>query len=254
MRVRVVLAAIAAALLLFAAPARAQDGKKVLKLGWAQDPQTLSVFLDYDEEDFRIWAINYDLLVNFSPDNLGPAPGIAESWDVSDDKKTVTFHLIKGAKWSDGEPITSKDVKFSLDVLGDNGALFTGYTDNVTLGQDARRRDRRRQDQEARRTDRRWPLPLHDPGAHLGQAVGEGADDDLQAADADGRQRPVRRHRVQAQPDHPDGAEPELPRAEAEVRRASVDQVRERRRGRARADARRDRRDHRGPGAVASTA
>jgi peptide/nickel transport system substrate-binding protein len=132
MRVRVVFAAIAAALLLFAAPARAQDGKKVLKLGWAQDPQTLSVFLDYDEEDFRIWAINYDLLVNFSPDNLGPAPGIAESWDVSDDKKTVTFHLIKGAKWSDGEPITSKDVKFSLDVLGDNGALFTGYTDNVT--------------------------------------------------------------------------------------------------------------------------
>ena len=117
---RVVLAALAA-LLLFAAPARAQDGKKVLKLGWAQDPQTLSPFVDYDEEDFRIWAINYDLLVNFSPDNLGPAPGIAESWDVSDDKKTVTFHLIKGAKWSDGEPITSKDVKFSLDVLGDNG-------------------------------------------------------------------------------------------------------------------------------------
>jgi peptide/nickel transport system substrate-binding protein len=131
MRARFVLAALAA-LLLFAAPARAQDGKKVLKLGWAQDPQTLSVFLDYDEEDFRIWAINYDLLVNFSPDNLGPAPGIAESWDVSDDQKTVTFHLVKGAKWSDGVPITSKDVKFSLDVLGDNGALFTGYTDNVT--------------------------------------------------------------------------------------------------------------------------
>jgi len=125
------LIALLGALLLLAAPARAQE-KKVLKFGWAQDPQTLSVFLDYDEEDFRIWAINYDLLVNFSPDNLGPAPGIAESWDVSDDKKTVTFHLIKGAKWSDGEPITSKDVKFSLDVLGDNGALFTGYTDNVT--------------------------------------------------------------------------------------------------------------------------
>jgi peptide/nickel transport system substrate-binding protein len=125
------LIALLGALLLLAAPAGAQE-KKVLKFGWAQDPQTLSVFLDYDEEDFRIWAINYDLLVNFSPDDLSPAPGIAESWDVSDDQKTVTFHLVKGAKWSDGEPITSKDVKFSLDVLGDNGALFTGYTDNVT--------------------------------------------------------------------------------------------------------------------------
>ena len=48
------------------------------------------------------------------------------------DKKTVTFHLVEGAKWSDGQPITSKDVKYSLDVLGGNGALFTGYTDNVT--------------------------------------------------------------------------------------------------------------------------
>jgi len=125
------LIALVGALLLFAAPAYAQE-KKVLKIGWAQDPQTLSVFVDYDEESYRIWAISYDLLVNFSPDNLGPAPGIAESWDVSPDKKTVTFHLIKGAKWSDGEPITSKDVKFSLEVLGGNGALFTGYTDNVT--------------------------------------------------------------------------------------------------------------------------
>ena len=126
------LIALVSALTLVAAPAHAQDAKKVFKIGWAQDPQTLSPFVDYDEEDFRVWAINYDLLVNFSPDNLAPAPGLATSWDVSPDKKTVTFHLVKGAKWSDGQPITSKDVKFSLDVLGGNGALFTGYTDNVT--------------------------------------------------------------------------------------------------------------------------
>jgi peptide/nickel transport system substrate-binding protein len=130
------LIALMGALLLSAAPAapaaKAQDGKKVFKFGWAQDPQTLSAFLDYDEEDFRIWAINYDLLVNFSPDNLGPAPGLADKWDVSDDQKTVTFHIIEGAKWSDGQPITSADVKWSLDTLGGNGALFTGYTDNVT--------------------------------------------------------------------------------------------------------------------------
>jgi peptide/nickel transport system substrate-binding protein len=124
--------ALLGALLLIAAPARAQDAKTVFKIGWAQDPQTLSPFVDYDEEDFRIWSVNYDLLVNFNPDNLAPAPGIAESWDVSPDKKTVTFHLVKGAKWSDGEPITSKDVKYSLEVLGGNGVLFTGYTDNVT--------------------------------------------------------------------------------------------------------------------------
>jgi peptide/nickel transport system substrate-binding protein len=123
--------AVLAALLLFAAPAQAQESK-VLKIGWEQDPQTLSPFTDQDEESYRIWAINYDLLVNFSPENLGPSPGIAESWDVSDDKKTITFKLQEGLKWSDGEPITSKDVKWSWEVLGGNGLLFTSYTENVT--------------------------------------------------------------------------------------------------------------------------
>jgi peptide/nickel transport system substrate-binding protein len=133
MRARTLLGlVIALALAAFAAPASAQAPKKVLKMGWAQDPQTLNPFVDYDEEDFTVWAINWDLLVNFSPKDLGPAPGIAESWDVSPDKKTVTFHLVKGAKWSDGQPITSKDVKYSLEVLGGNGALFTSYTENVT--------------------------------------------------------------------------------------------------------------------------
>jgi peptide/nickel transport system substrate-binding protein len=50
---------------------------------------------------------------------------------VSPDKKTVTFKLID-AKWSDGQPITSKDVKYSLGVLGTNGLLFSGYTSNIT--------------------------------------------------------------------------------------------------------------------------
>src|SRR5690242_13959589 len=118
--------------LAIAAPAQAQAPKKVLKMGWAQDPQTLNPFVDYDEEDFTVWALNWDLLVNFSPKTLGPAPGIAQSWDIAPDKKSVTFHLVKGAKWSDGQPITSKDVKYSLETLGGNGALFTSYTENVS--------------------------------------------------------------------------------------------------------------------------
>src|SRR5687767_3529305 len=118
-----------------ALPAGAQDDggeKKVLKVGWEQDPQTLNPFVAQDDENFTVWAFNWDLLVNFNPDDLSPAPGIAESWEVSEDKKTVTFKLVEGAKWSDGEPITSKDVKYSLEQLGGNGLIFTGYTSNVT--------------------------------------------------------------------------------------------------------------------------
>ena len=108
------------------------NGGTVLKIGWAQNPKTLNPFVGQDEEDYSIWAINWDLLINYSPKDLTPVPGIAQSWDISDDKKSVTFHLVPDAKWSDGKPITSADVKYSLQVLGSHGALFTSYTDNVT--------------------------------------------------------------------------------------------------------------------------
>ncbi len=106
-------------------------GKDVLRIGWAQDPKTLNPFVGVNEEEYTIWALQWELLLNFDPETLGPSPGIAESWEVSEDKKTITFELIKGAKWSDGEPITSEDVKWSLEVLGGHGLLFSAYTGNV---------------------------------------------------------------------------------------------------------------------------
>ena len=113
--------------------AAGQDTEKdILRLGWHQDPKTLNPFVGLDEESFSIWAINYDLLINFDPQDLSPAPGIARSWEVSEDRRTVTFELDPDARWSDGEPITSTDVKFSLEVLGSEGTYFTGYTSNIT--------------------------------------------------------------------------------------------------------------------------
>ena len=41
---------------------------------------------------------------------------LAESWDVSPDAMTFTFHLRKGILWHDGQPFTSDDVKFSIEI------------------------------------------------------------------------------------------------------------------------------------------
>ncbi|MCC6661136.1 MAG: peptide ABC transporter substrate-binding protein [Phycisphaerales bacterium] len=59
-----------------------------------------------------------------------PVPGVAERWEVSGDKRTYTFHLRAGARWSNGEPVTSEDFLFSWrramlpDVASDYISLF----------------------------------------------------------------------------------------------------------------------------------
>ena len=47
-------------------------------------------------------------------ENWNPQPYLAERWEVSEDGLSVTLHLVEGATFHDGEPITSADVAFSL--------------------------------------------------------------------------------------------------------------------------------------------
>lgn len=50
-------------------------------------------------------------------DNANPHPDLAQSWEVSDDSTTYTFHLADGVRWHDGEPMTSADVKFTFENI-----------------------------------------------------------------------------------------------------------------------------------------
>jgi peptide/nickel transport system substrate-binding protein len=61
-------------------------------------------------------------------------PCLAESWEISPDQLTYTFHLRHGVKWHDGEPFTSDDVKFSYDRLMDpkvDAAPTRSYWENI---------------------------------------------------------------------------------------------------------------------------
>ena len=48
---------------------------------------------------------------------LEPQPGLAESWQVSNDGRIYTFKLVQNARWHDGVPFTAADVLFTADLL-----------------------------------------------------------------------------------------------------------------------------------------
>ena len=86
--------------------------EKVLVIGYTRPPDTLdpqkSTWVDITTDIVFARLINID-----SEGNI--IPGLAESWEISEDGKVVTFHLRKGIKDAFGNPITAEDVKFTFE-------------------------------------------------------------------------------------------------------------------------------------------
>lgn len=74
-------------------------------------------------EELRIVMALFEGLMRVDPITARPVPGLAERWEVSEDRKIYTFHLRSNAVWSTGEPIGAADVVYSwLRVLDPNTA------------------------------------------------------------------------------------------------------------------------------------
>ncbi|WP_417718412.1 ABC transporter substrate-binding protein [Salipiger sp.] len=98
--------------------------------------------------DSVLYTNVFEGLTKFAEDG-SVLPGLARSWEISEDGTTYTFHLAPGVTFHDGTAMDAEDVKFTLDrARADDSqnaqkALFTGITDvtvtdpqtvTVTLG------------------------------------------------------------------------------------------------------------------------
>lgn len=82
------------------------------------EPSTLLPVLASDSASSDINGLVYDGLLRYDK-NLRLEGVLAESWDISPDNLTITFHLRKGVKWHDGQPFTSADVLFTYRLFID---------------------------------------------------------------------------------------------------------------------------------------
>jgi ABC-type dipeptide transport system, periplasmic component len=111
-----------------AAGVRAAD-PLILKVGTTQTLQSLNPWNVVEVIDFEVMTLNYDTLVGFGSNNE-PVPGFAESWTRSADGLTWTFKIRAGMKWSDGQPATSEDARWTMQYVLD----ATNAKPPLTLG------------------------------------------------------------------------------------------------------------------------
>ncbi|MBL1218720.1 MAG: peptide ABC transporter substrate-binding protein [Planctomycetes bacterium] len=97
------------------------------------DPQRMSWM-----QDFRMANALYEGLVRWNNDTFAIEPGVAESWDVSDDRLTYTFHLRDTAKWSNQDPVTAHDFVYSWKraLYPDAAADYTDLFYKIEGGED----------------------------------------------------------------------------------------------------------------------
>lgn len=97
-----------------ASKSRVEQGAEqgILHFANEAEPKGLDPHLITGLLEQRVLVSVLEGLVGLDHD-LNVIPGVAHSWDVSDDRETYTFHLRPEAKWSDGSPLTAHDFVWS---------------------------------------------------------------------------------------------------------------------------------------------
>ena len=140
---RVVSAAVALALLLFAcgsaaaspvaSPSGSPGAASILRVGWVQEPDSLNPFVGWQATSYQLYHMNYDFLTSLDAKTLQPRPELATKWSVSPDGKVWTFTIRSGVKWQDGVPLTARDVAFTFNYQLENNLWnLASYTDGIT--------------------------------------------------------------------------------------------------------------------------
>lgn len=118
--------------LALALPAAAQDPDPNARPGgdiiitYKDDVATLDPAIGYDWQNWSMIKSVFDGLMDYEPGTTTLRPGLAESYEMSEDGLTYTFHLRPGVKFHNGREMVAEDVKYSLDRVTDPATQSPG--------------------------------------------------------------------------------------------------------------------------------
>jgi peptide/nickel transport system substrate-binding protein len=98
------------------------------------DPSTFNPPLNDSLFSQIVYGLIFDSLIEQNGLTAELQPALAESWEISEDKKRITFTLRKGLKWSDGEPFTVDDIVFSYNQIYLSPQIPSGQRDILRIG------------------------------------------------------------------------------------------------------------------------
>ncbi|APC49733.1 oligopeptide ABC transporter substrate-binding protein [Virgibacillus halodenitrificans] len=106
------------------------DDGKVLYMNNGSEPTSLNPPVGFDSVSWNVLNNLMEGLTRLGEDDQ-PQEAIAESWDISEDQKTYTFHIRENANWSNGDPVTAEDFVYAWKQLLNpetaSPAAFLGY-------------------------------------------------------------------------------------------------------------------------------
>lgn len=105
----------------------ASGGVKQLTVSQWSPPSTFNVLTAADAYAYQDVALIFASLTRLD-DQLRPVPELAQTWDISDDGLTYTFHLDPKATWHDGQPVTATDVEYTFTMVANPAIPASSYS------------------------------------------------------------------------------------------------------------------------------
>lgn len=118
----------------------APDEKVTFTVGQANDAITFNPMFMIETPEYNTADMVYDTFLSWDLDGMEVEPGLAESWDQSEDGLTWTFKIRDDVTWSDGVPFTASDVAYTFNWILDQGLGnfidYLPFTDSITATDD----------------------------------------------------------------------------------------------------------------------